>query len=902
MSATTRGSLYGRILGAVGLLLCTALPASAQQGTISGEVVDRTTRQPINGAQVTIEGTTRGVSSDARGRFLIPGVAAGTHSLRVQYIGYRTETQEVTVTAGETASVRFELGISAVALDEVVVTGTGGATERRQLGASVASVDVARVQEAVPVADIGSVLQARVPGVRSVGTTGGAGAGRDLRIRGMTSTRLDQQPVIYIDGVKVDGTQAEWAQMGSSCCSFSGGAGVDRLADLNPADIERIEIIRGAAAGTLYGTEAANGVIQIFTKRGRSDSAPRWSFDVTQGATRMRPNAQTKLYPNFTGPDGFRAWDANQTLIETGHYQSYNATVQGGGSSVTYFASGGYLSNEGSIKPNVQERSSLRLNLSWLSSERLSFDLTSSFSHNRADLLQSGNNWTSLLGNAVLGNPRRATPETPYGEPWVSVEAIKQIETVNNTNRWTGGLATTYNATPWFTNRLQVGLDVVNEEQSMWRPWGQPYVYVPEGEKNLGFGNRSNYTMDYLGTVDLNQVGLLRDNMSGRLSFGTNGNWEFVRRNMATGRDYAGPGVSTVTGGTTTFGQENFQESIQLGGFGQARIGFVDRLFLTLGGRVDGNSAFGENFGTQFYPNAQVSYALNEAAFVPDFISNLRVRGAIGRAGKAPGAFDKFQTFTPFTALEDEAAIRAFNIGNADLRPERTTEYEVGFESGLWNDRIGFDVTLYRTFTVDALLPVTLPPSAHVGFPGAAGQPLRNIGEVENSGWEVAVRLTPVESRTLRWSTDLSFDGNRNEVTSLGMDAGHRSAAQRRPARRLPGGLAVRIPHDRFQPGNDLPRADGHHGVLGSAAADVQCIVGERPDVRRVPRAHAGFGREGRVLQQQRPSVPHVAACAATSTCARWTPRVTYVCADGLADQLLLATRLDREARPHPDP
>ncbi len=177
----------GRLLPAfLCTLLLMTLPglARAQGGTVAGEVADAASGQPINGAQVVVEGVERGTVADGRGRFLIPGVPAGTYTVRVQYIGYRTARQEVTVVAGQTAQVRFELTVSAIALNEVVVTGTAGAVERRKLGNSVGSVNVSQVQELVPVATVGQALQARIPGVRSIGTVGGVGASRDLRIRG----------------------------------------------------------------------------------------------------------------------------------------------------------------------------------------------------------------------------------------------------------------------------------------------------------------------------------------------------------------------------------------------------------------------------------------------------------------------------------------------------------------------------------------------------------------------------------------------------------------------------------------------------------------------------------------------------------------------------------------------
>ncbi|HEY8548585.1 MAG TPA: carboxypeptidase-like regulatory domain-containing protein, partial [Vicinamibacterales bacterium] len=437
VAAAVRARRLAAVVAVAVLAFAVPEPARAQQvGSVAGQIVDRASNQPLNGAHVTIDGTNRAAISDGRGRFLIPGVPAGTYTIRVQYIGYQTASEEVTVTAGQTAQVRFALEVSAIALNEVVVTGTAGAVERRRLGSSVGSVNVSQVQELVPVATVGQALQARVPGVRSIGTVGGVGASRDLRIRGTSSFLLGQRPVIYIDGVRLDNTAGEWGGMAATtCCSFSGGAGEDRLGDLNPEDIERIEVLKGAAAATLYGAEASNGVIQIFTKRGRSNSRPRFTVATNVGFNRHRANFATKLNPRFRGPDGFRALDPNETLIENGPIVSYDMTVQGGGEDVTYFISGGYSFEEGSVKPNWQKKASLRVNLTWLASQKWSFDLNTSFAKNDILALQSGNNWTALLGNAVLGNPKQATADRPYGEPWVSVNDIREIEAFSNAAR-----------------------------------------------------------------------------------------------------------------------------------------------------------------------------------------------------------------------------------------------------------------------------------------------------------------------------------------------------------------------------------------------------------------------------------------------------------------------------------
>jgi outer membrane receptor protein involved in Fe transport len=519
----------------------------------------------------------------------------------------------------------------------------------------------------------------------------------------------------------------------------------------------------------MFGSEGTNGVIQIFTKKGRSDSAPRWSAQVTGGFQRYRENFQTKYWPRFTGPDGFRALDANETLIENGMYGAADVTVQGGGNAVTYFVSGGYTDEQGSIQPNWSKRGNLRLNLHWLRGQKLSFDVTSAYTRNRIASLQSGNNWTSLLGNAILGTPftacvrSAACPEDAraYGEPWVGVEAIKNMETFDDAVRWTGGVTMNVNPTESFSNKFQVGIDQVNEEKIRFTPFGYPYVYIPAGEKALGYRNQQVVTADYLGTFKYN----LASTLGAQLSFGAQAFWDTERRNTALGRGYAAPGVSSVNGGTVKDAVERFTEEVQVGFYGQNRLAFKDKFFLTTGIRVDGNSAFGENYGYQTYPNVQLSYDMTQESFLPTVITQLRLRGAIGTAGQAPGAFDKFQTFGPFTALDDQTSVRSNSPGNADLEPEKTTEFEGGFEIGFLNDRIGVDFTAYKAITRDALAPLVVAPSASFG-----GNPTANIGELENTGWEASIRVTPIESQSLRWTTDLRLDGNKNKITDLGRD------------------------------------------------------------------------------------------------------------------------------------
>jgi TonB-linked SusC/RagA family outer membrane protein len=671
--------------------------------------------------------------------------------------------------------VQFELTVSAVSLDEVVITGTGGGTERKKLGPSIASLDVAMIDELTPVASFGSALAAKVPGVRSIGITGGVGASADLRIRGTSSFNLRQRPVVYIDGVRMDTKQSYFGgalDLGTACCFIDGGAGGDRLHDLNPEDIERVEIIKGPAAATLYGSEATNGVIQIFTKKGRTSSAPRWTLSYGAGFQQLRKNIPTKLYPRFRGPDpdstatsngpelGQQALDANETLVERGLYQAADLTVQGGTEQLKYFVAGGFLFDEGSVKPNDMTRGNLRVNMSWTATDKWAFEVNSGFTRNVTTLLQSGNNWTALLGNAIVGVPTKATKKRPYGEPWTAVEDIKKLEANSAVDRWTGGVTVNFTPLERFTHRLTLGVDATNEEISKFFPFGSEYVYVgTDAEKDLGYRAFKSVTFDYLGRLSFD----LPAGIGSEFSFGTQGFREENRRNMSVGQGYAGPGVSTVSGAAITTGAEIFDETVNIGVFAQNRFSIADRLYMTGGFRLDGNSAFGQDYGFQFYPKVDASWVVSEHGFLPGFVSTLRLRGAIGMSGLTPGAFDQFRTFSAATVLDDVTGVIPDSPGNADLGPERTLGMEGGIEFGLLNDRLGVDFTYYRQKTTDALLSIPLPASQ--GFNQGR---LQNVGVVLNRGWEVAVNASIVDGRRFRWSSTLSMDGNRNKILDVG--------------------------------------------------------------------------------------------------------------------------------------
>ena len=757
------GGLFSSVATMVAVLAIAATTASAQTGAVAGTVIEAASGRPLPQVRVQIVGNERGLTgTDANGRFIIRDVPAGQITVRATQIGYRPDSRSVTVAGNDTVRVEFRLFASAVELQQVVVTGTGGAVEKRQVGASIGEVDVSKLADQIAIPDVGRMLSAKVSGLRATTVGGGVGTGQDIRIRGTASFSLSQRPAIYVDGVRIDSRATEWFGAGA-CCSFCGGASTDRLGDLNPNDIERVEVLKGAAAATLYGSEATNGVIQIFTKRGRNsgDQKTQWNMGLSTGFEELRHNLPTTQFPRFTGPDGTRALDANESMIQKGPYYGVDLSAQGGTQRSTYFVSSQVSKETGSIQPNDQFKGSLRLNLNFVPNDKWTVDTRSVYTRDRINEIQAGNNWTALLGNALNGDPRTATKDRPYGEAWVPVKDIQTMKTQSDVDRWTGGLTLTNFIRSNLSHRFTVGVDAVNDHKSRFFPYAGAFgpAGVTLGQANLGTRNYKTYTVDYL--AQWTQT--LPFGIVSNLSAGGQGFWDIESLATGVGNTFAGPGVSTISAAATTQAGETYTKTVNLGFLAQDRFAITDKLFTTVGVRIDGNSAFGKDYGYQTYPKVDVSYDMTGAKFLPKFFSAGRVRAAYGQAGKMPGPFDSFTSYAATPVFASDVGIVPLNPGNANLRPEKSTETEFGLEFGILNDRLGFEGSYYSQKTNDAIVPKLNPPSA--GFTTAKSV---NIGAIENKGWEASLNYQAYASARYDWTIGLKGDGNKNKITDLG--------------------------------------------------------------------------------------------------------------------------------------
>ena len=752
-------SIRYRIRGAIAALALTLTVSGtsglgAQTGTVTGTITDANSGQPIIDASVGVVGTGVGGTTDPAGRYLLSGVPTGEYTIRVRAVGYVGLARQVTVMEESAQVADFRLEVSALDLDEVVGMGPGGTVERRRIGTSLRALTGARIAETGPADDFSRLLEGRIPGVRSSGTSGGIGAGRLLLIRGVDSFDFtDQRPVVYVDGVRVDTEKEEWGNMtGVTCCFFSGGAGEDRLSDLNPEEIDRVQVLKGPAAAALYGAEASAGVIEVFTKRGRKNSPPSFTLQTGVGFHRLRANLPTRLRPGFTGPDGFRAWDPNETLIENGLVNNYDVTATGGWEELTYFGAGGLTYQEGSVRPNDQLRGNVRLNLDWTAAENLSLGVTSAYARNSIGSLQSGNNWHGVYTNAMLSDPRKATREEPYGGGLgVSVADAQAVETASTTDRWTGRIRIGHDLLPGLRQQVTIGLDRVEDRKTRRLPADRHYFLLgEEGEVNSGDRTSRKITAGYRVTYDYDRLWGL-DSFTGSLTAGLQGYWDEVSMEMHTRR----PETGACTGRCTPLSADTASDLSTRGLFAINRFDVTENLFVTLAVRADAHSAFASNHSIEVYPKADFAYSVPASRLLPA-LSTFRVRGAFGTAGKPPPRRDGVWTVVGDSGEDTDPYIR----------PENKREIEAGLDIGLWNDRAGLELTYYDARTVNAL--------------GTARRRLDsgswlletgNCCGIRNHGIEAAVAATLMQRSSFGWNTNFAYEWNRNRIVDLGPNA-----------------------------------------------------------------------------------------------------------------------------------
>ncbi len=781
-------SLIPELLAAFALL---ASPLAGEQEAVTGRVLDADTRQPISGAQVRVEGADLAQLTDNRGRFLLLGVPGDVVTLRATMVGYAEATAQARVDGAE---VVLELRHTAIALDELVVTGTVGEQAARAIGNSVGNVDVSERELLAPAQDLQRMLSGAVAGVRVTTSGGEIGTGGTTRIRGVASLSLGAEPLLYVDGVRVNGQESSSA-FGSN--AFSSHSQPSRLADFNPDEIEDIQIIKGPAAATLYGTEASNGVIQIITKRGRT-GAPRINVTMKQGAnfypdvyslfpeswymcngvsqTVAGLDERLKCAPGEVTPLNVLAIDRDvygNEWFRPGHVQSYGADVTGGSQQITYYVSADWDRDEGPVVYNWRNRMSGRANLAYTPSEKL--DLRFGLGSIRSKVQSSSAQqalptaiiWACPAPGCEAGDlnaPSRI--DGPYrGYIAYLPEAYEdEIEGFQHLDRTTFSLEIKHRPLDWFNHRGIAGGDFSGIRNSeLYRATGNIGQFTPWGRKTVINLHTSYFSLDYQANAEVSFFDGLATTTSAGLQY-------YQRQESSTlahGETFPVEALETVSSGSDKQAQEDFLENKTFGAFLQEQISWQDKLFVTGAVRGDDNSAFGKDFDFVVYPKLSLSYVVSDEPFfqnsIGGLVNTLKLRGAWGRAGKQPDVFDAIQTYTPTIGPDGASVLTPENIGNPSLKPEVGSETELGFDLGLLNDQVAVEFTYFTQTTVDALVRVPVIPS--LGFPGVQ---FRNIGEINNRGIELGIDGNVFRSENLSIDLGAVFSAFDNEVVSLG--------------------------------------------------------------------------------------------------------------------------------------
>jgi TonB-linked SusC/RagA family outer membrane protein len=766
--------------------------------TVAGRVTDRATGGGVANATVSLEGTRFGATADDEGRYRIVNVPAGAYTLLARRIGYARARQAVSVAESGTVVADVALAPAANTLDQVVVTGVPTATSKRTLGNAVSTVDAAELTRKSVVSDVNELLQAKAPGVTVMSSSGTPGTSGTIRIRGVGSLVSATDPVVYVDGVRVSsgaaGNFRNSYESPSSAPTMSvrktgGGQDASLLSTINPEDIESIEVIKGPAAATLYGADAANGVIQIITKKGRPGAQKaQWRAKLQSGRTDWALDTRTS-YTTCTAeriaatlPDGSAAWpgcggkapgtvlsarslDA-PGVLRNGALGDYTLSLSGGGAGYSYFTAADRSVEDGVVRNSENSRNSGRANFAFYPSDKVNY--STSFAYIRSETrFPMGDNGTNLLESAWTFRPGFAT--APGQTEGFAVGSPVQFDIYDNrlrSDRATFGATVNVLPFAWFRNRLTVGGDLTSSlanryiaPGSLWSP--------ADGQMTQGAPRNNVYTVDYAGTLS-SGVPWARD-LTSAFSFGAQYSNRQYRNTISQGTTFISSETRDVNLAATQVGWSEYVDVKSLGFFAQEQVGWRDRLYLTGALRVDNSSVFGDAIKQLYYPKLAASYVVSEEPFFQraGWLDQLRLRAAWGQAGNAPDPFAAVRSYTSQPTVDESGnrvpSLVLLNKGNPDVKPERGSEIELGVDAAALKNRIGAEFTFYDKTTKDALMQVPNAPSE--GFPGFTYQ---NLGEINNRGVELALNLTPVLRDAFAWEARVGVTTNTSKLVRFG--------------------------------------------------------------------------------------------------------------------------------------
>jgi TonB-linked SusC/RagA family outer membrane protein len=802
---------------AAALLLCIA-PALAQ--TVSGTVTDERDESLI-GVNIVQRGTTLGTLTDIDGNFslTIPG-ATGRVQLVISYIGYGTQTIDVDFSSNPNQQLDIQLRPDVMNLDEVVVTGASAATSRRQLGNAISTLGEESLTK-TGTSNIVGMLSGKVMGALVQQNSGDPGGGVSIRLRGSSTIKGSTDPLYIIDGVIVSNTSENVINLDADAQQTRLQGGQNRLIDINPNDIERIEVINGAAAAAIYGSLASNGVVQIFTKRGKSGK-PKVNVTTSFNVNQLRKPLDLNMHPERfgvpgsprlattqdrltmiadlrsaadraadpgTGPPGLGGtlvekkypvtrYDYQDNIFHTGMGTDNHVSISGGSERTRYYGSFSYMFNEGIIRNTDFQRYGARLRLDQELASWASMSVGLNYTNSTSNDLPNGNNFFSPISTMIIiDNVWDVTERDSEGnllhvEP-VRVNPLSVIEEFKigqETNRIISDLQ--FNVFPFkgFNLGYSLGIDAYSLQGNEFRPRlpypGVAASFFPDGYVSVATSNVFKINHDLRATYQTD----ITETISSITAVGMSVQYENRVFSSARGRDLT-PFINTLAAANNFFSPPaEFRSELSVAGyFLQQTFGIDNTLFLTVAGRLDGSSAFGVDERSQFYPKASASFVLSEM----DFWKNgglaggwdvFKLRATYGQAGNLTGIgpYDRFSNYLATNLLGRSVIYPSSALGNSGIKPERQTEIEFGADLGFLKNRLGVQFTWYKQEITDLLLDRVLAPST-----GGAST-VANIGEMTNTGIELMINANPVRGKTFNWDMTIAYNTFNNEVNGIG--------------------------------------------------------------------------------------------------------------------------------------
>ncbi|MDN3595167.1 TonB-dependent receptor domain-containing protein [Zunongwangia endophytica] len=728
--------------------------ASLQQVNIEGTVIDEQSL-PVPGATVMLISEKRGTATDFDGNFSISLRDSNFPiELKVTYVGYKTKYVPVTEAMDD---LQIVLEASAESLNEVVITGQGADVRKKRLATSVVTIDEEKLNK-ISAQRIDQKLSAELPNAQINLTGGQAGATSIIRARGVNSAFLSSTPIIYLDGVRMDNLNTQM-QLGGT----SQGSAISALADIPMDNIEKIEYINGGAATTLYGSDAANGVIQIFTKKG-GKLGTNLTVAVESGV-----ETPTNDYLHFDQTDDL--------LFRNGVYQKYRLNLSGKGEKGFGYTFSGSFRNSSGVQIQDQNnnlKADFSTGFKASLNDQLNYESSFIYVHNEYKRNRNGNQggytglWFAEDGASAITGPgfNNRLDELNDQEYQEIKDYISNAESLQDNqivvNRFTTSQILKYKPLKNLNFRFTGGLDYRAQDQST--VVTNEYLTATRGQEVMDEGSIQNVQRNYLGlTLELTgQHNWDLDNFSLITTFGG----QFFRTKdhqiLYSGTNIR-DGAQTISDAAVRDSDEYLSEVLNYGFYLQENIGFKDKLFLDLGIRGDRNPSFGENIGTQFYPKAGLSYMLSsESWFNSKLFNSFRLRGSYGVAGNLPPAYANEKTIR-FNGFLGEQSAYFGQPGNDNLKPEKTSTFEGGVDISLLDSRINLSAGYYRAQTKDGLFYVPSAPST-----GYSVSQLYNIGEIENYGLELSANFIPIDTKDVNLSINASFNTLHNEVLDSG--------------------------------------------------------------------------------------------------------------------------------------